>query len=169
MKKKSTGEIVKIKLRTNYVGFLMPKPDEIIEQRLTITKDHMWLSKYVFGKGFGEHERVSFNHHKINEKDGLAIISKVVNHFEPADMLSLCGGIKPLFTDVGYWELELITSDGDVHSHRGSREIVTRSPLVSLSKYIRKKLNDNSLFLFDGGDERERLDGIESEHDIYNG
>ncbi len=64
--------ITKMQLVSENACFgLYPKPDVFVEQRLTITENfHVFLSRYRFGKGFGEFELIVKQLFKIPYESG---------------------------------------------------------------------------------------------------
>ncbi len=141
--KNPMGEIIKIQLRSNCICYgPEPDPDDEIEQLITLTNSHIWITRYKYGKGV--YERLDYKHRGISTEDGTTIIKEVGDYFGN-------GGICEFVYDVGDWKLKLINRDNKEFIFSGSLIIPNDHNLKSICDDIRDRLQCPFLFLFDGG------------------
>ena len=143
------GTIQKMQLISNNLCFgSSPKPEDEIEQHLTITADgDVWLSRY--------RDRVTNNKHELIEKINFNISSEAVE--------KILGAVTDYFgneflleaeSDVGLWQLLLTDTEGKDYNMTGplSHDLYIASG--GLSDVIRTNLNMDDLFAFDGNPDR---------------
>lgn len=137
--------IEKMQLVSRNVGYgPCPKPEDEVEQRLTITdRGRAYLSRYRFGKGFGEHELIEKRCLSISSEDAGRILTEISKYFSN-------GFSEKHVTDIGTWELTLTDDFGHKHTAKGSLWEGTTGALDDLSELIRTKLGIEDLFAFDG-------------------
>ena len=121
-----------------------PEPNDEIEQRLTITSNgRVWLSRYRYGMGTDVHELYEKNSFSISLESAKRILRVVSDYFGKE--------YEPYYvTDVGYWNLLLTDTNGQIHKIFGSLSYNSELGLGGLSEFIRSELRINDLLIFDG-------------------
>ena len=121
-----------------------PEPNDEIEQRLTITSNgRVWLSRYRYGMGTDSHELYEKNSFTISLESAKPILRVVSDYFGKE--------YEPYYvTDVGYWNLLLTDTNGQIHKIFGSLSYNSELGLGGLSEFIRSELRINDLLIFDG-------------------
>jgi len=135
----------KLKIISELGGFMAPDEGMELEQRLTITANgRVWFSSYGFSIDSFEYIPLFKRQFSINPATAQEILSKVAEYFteEQIDIYA---------TDAGRWGLELTFSDNAKQRFTGS--LIEDKGKSKLSRNIRKKLDMNELFLFDGATE----------------
>lgn len=134
------GTLRKIRLVSNNICYgPMPKPNDEVEQRLTITADgRVWLSRYRFTSGLIEKRSFSISAEAVKK-----IMDSVSDIFKNRD-------IDCFVTDSGSWKLALTNTKGKVFDFGGSLCNFLYLELDELSDLIRAELSRDDLFVFDG-------------------
>lgn len=146
------GETVKMRLVSNNICFgPPPKPDEEVEQHLTILENgQVFLSRYHYGTG-GKYLYQGMERLRVPPEEARRLLNEISRHF-------LVKGVPFSVTDVGVWELELTDRDGQTVRFEGSlirdRGKDSQSTLSSL---LRDTLKRRNLFVFDGVVEEESV------------
>ena len=135
--KRFRGKPKKVKIVSNNTDFFSPEPEEEIEQKLTVSSSgDVRFSAYQFDDTI-----LRKQHFKIEPDAADAILNAVVDYFNTAD--------PDYIEDVGIWEVTITNVSGTAYKMSGSLNDDSE-PEVSLSKFIRKTLGMDNLFLFDG-------------------
>ena len=151
------GTLVKIKLISNSMCYgPCPMPDQEIEQRITITPTHIWVSRYDYGVGDPYKLRQRFDG-RIARENGDAILKSIEDYFKSEECFI------PFATDVGDWELILTNEDGENFKFVGSL-IPLGTSLDDISQDVRKRLDMPFLYLFNGEDTQDKIDRITIEY-----
>ena len=151
------GTLVKIKLISNSMCYgPCPMPDQEIEQRITITPTHIWISRYDYGGGDPYKLRQRFDG-RIARENGDAILKSIEDYFKSEECFI------PFATDVGDWELILTNEDGENFKFVGSL-IPLGTSLDDISQDVRKRLDMPFLYLFNGEDTQDKIDRITIEY-----
>ena len=151
------GTLVKIKLISNSMCYgPCPMPDQEIEQRITITPTHIWVSRYDYGGGDPYKLRQRFDG-RIARENGDAILKSIEDYFKSEECFI------PFATDVGDWELILTNEDGENFKFVGSL-IPLGTSLDDISQDVRKRLDMPFLYLFNGEDTQDKIDRITIEY-----
>lgn len=133
------GKLQKIRLVSNNIcyGKRLTFDDEV-EQRLSITSGKgIWLMHYC---GDGNNlQLIRKEKIPVEEKTIQTILDVVGRSFQEYD--------DTFVTDVGLWIIELTNSEGKTMQVSGS---LTTDSFHGLSNFIRKQLDRNDLYLFDG-------------------
>ena len=145
-----SGKLNRIQLTSNNICFgPCPKPEDEVEQHLTITADgHVWLSRYCYGENglkLTLKRREAFS---IPTRDTDYIMGVFTSYFEK-------GFDNPFVTDVGSWNLTLTNSDGVKYKVSGPLCQDLHSADGGLSTIIRTRLGRSYLFVFDGLNEEQ--------------
>lgn len=151
------GTLVKIKLISNSMCYgPCPMPDQEIEQRITITPTHIWVSRYDYGEGDPYKLRKRFDG-RIARENGDAILKSIEDYFKNEECFI------PYATDVGDWELILTNEEGENFRFVGSL-IALGTLLDDISQDIRDRLDMPFLYLFNGEDAQDKIDRITIEY-----
>lgn len=151
------GTLVKIKLISNSMCYgPCPMPDQEIEQRITITPTHIWVSRYDYGEGDPYILRQRFDG-RIARENGDAILKSIENYFKSEECFI------PYATDVGDWELILTNEGGESFKFVGSL-IPLGTLLDDISQDMRERLDMPFLYLFNGEDAQDKIDRITIEY-----
>ncbi len=151
------GKLVKLKLISNSMCYgPCPMPDQEIEQRITITPTHIWVSRYDYGEGNPYKLRQRFDG-RIARENGDAILKSIEDYFKSEECFI------PYATDVGDWELMLTNEAGKNYTFFGSL-IPLGTPLDDISQDMRKRLDMPFLYLFNGEDAQDMIDRITIEY-----
>ena len=135
--KRFRGKPKKVEIVSNNTDFFSPEPEEEIEQKLTVSSSgDVRFSAYQF-----DDTLLRKRHFKIEPDVADAILNAVVDYFNTAD--------PDYIEDVGIWEVIITNANGTAYKMSGSLNDDSE-PEVSLSKFIRKTLGMDDLFLFDG-------------------
>ncbi|MCR4622048.1 MAG: hypothetical protein K5663_08195 [Clostridiales bacterium] len=137
--------ITKLQLKSENVCYgPCPKPEDEVEQRLTITEDgRVWLSRYRFGKGFGEFELVGKRQIKIPEERAEALFDAVGEYFSKENRIKYA-------TDVGTWKLTLTDFLGKKYRAEGPLLDDLMTSKGGLSELMRACTGIPDLLAFDG-------------------
>jgi len=121
-----------------------PKPDDIVEQHITINSNgQVWFSAYVFGDGYGKHEKAESKNYKIDKAMAIKVLNTVVLYFSSHD--------EDMFvTDVGSWDMKIINTEGTAFDFAGSLCDCYEVDGVDICNLIRDALGMDDLFVFDG-------------------
>lgn len=151
------GTLVKIKLISNSMCYgPCPMPDQEIEQRITITPTHIWISRYDYGGGDPYKLRQRFDG-RIARENGDAILKSIEDYFKSDECFI------PYATDVGDWELTLINEDGENFKFVGS--LISLGTLLDvISQDMRERLDMPYLYLFNGEGAQDKIDRITIEY-----
>ena len=151
------GTLVKLKLISNSMCYgPCPLPDQEIEQRITITPTHIWVSRYDYGEGIPYRLRQRFDG-RIARDNGDAILKSIEDYFKSQECFI------PYATDVGDWELILTNEDGENFKFVGSL-IPLGTLLDDISQDMRERLDMPFLYLFNGEDTQDKIDRITIEY-----
>lgn len=151
------GTLVKLKLISNSMCYgPCPLPDQEIEQRITITPTHIWVSRYDYGEGIPYRLRQRFDG-RIARDNGDAILKSIEDYFKSQECFI------PYATDVGDWELILTNEDGENFKFVGSL-IPLGTLLDDISQDMRERLDMPFLYLFNGEDNQDKIDRITIEY-----
>ena len=151
------GTPTKIKLISNGLCYgPCPLADQEIEQRITITPTHIWVSRYDYGEGMPYKLRQRFDG-RIARENGEAILRAVGDYFKSSDH------ILPFATDVGEWELILTNENNEEFRFKGSL-IPLDTELDEISSDMRERLDMPFLYLFNGEDNQDKIDKITIEY-----
>ena len=151
------GTLVKLKLISNSMCYgPCPLPDQEIEQRITITPTHIWVSRYDYGEGIPYRLRQRFDG-RIARDNGDAILKSIEDYFKSQECFI------PYATDVGDWELILTNEDGENFKFVGSL-IPLGTLLDDISQDMRERLDMPVLYLFNGEDTQDKIDRITIEY-----
>ena len=151
------GTLVKLKLISNSMCYgPCPLPDQEIEQRITITPTHIWVSRYDYGEGIPYRLRQRFDG-RIARDNGDAILKSIEDYFKSQECFI------PYATDVGDWELILTNEDGENFKFVGSL-IPLGTLLDDISQDMRERLDMPFLYLFNGEDAQDKIDRITIEY-----
>lgn len=151
------GTLVKIKLISNSMCYgPCPMPDQEIEQRITITPTHIWVSRYDYGEGEPYKLRQRFDG-RIARENGDAILKSIEDYFKNEECFI------PYATDVGDWVLTLTNENGEDYRFVGSL-ISLGTLLDDISQDMRKRLDMPFLYLFNGEDAQDKIDRITIEY-----
>ena len=151
------GTLVKIKLISNSMCYgPCPMPDQEIEQRITITPTHIWVSRYDYGEGEPYKLRQRFDG-RIARENGDAILKSIEDYFKNEECFI------PYATDVGDWVLTLTNENDEDYRFVGSL-ISLGTLLDDISQDIRKRLDMPFLYLFNGEDAQDKIDRITIEY-----
>jgi len=151
------GKLVKIRLISNSMCYgPCPMPDQEIEQRITITPTHIWVSRYYYGEGDPYKLRQRFDG-RIARENGDAILKSIEDYFKSEECFI------PYATDVGDWELTLINEDGENFKFVGS--LISLGTLLDvISQDMRERLDMPYLYLFNGECAQDKIDRITIEY-----
>lgn len=151
------GTLVKIKLISNSMCYgPCPMPDQEIEQRITITPTHIWVSRYDYCVGDPYKLKQRFDG-RIARENGDAILKSIEDYFKSEEC------VIPYATDVGDWELILTNEDGENFKFVGSL-IPLGTSLDDISQDMRKRLDMPFLYLFNGENTQDKIDRITIEY-----
>ncbi len=151
------GTPTKMKLISNGLCYgPCPLADQEIEQRITITPTHIWVSRYDYGEGMPYKLRQRFDG-RIARENGEAILRAVGDYFKSSDH------ILPFATDVGEWELILTNENNEEFRFEGSL-IPLDTVLDEISSDMRERLDMPFLYLFNGEDNQDQIDRITIEY-----
>ena len=151
------GTLVKIKLISNSMCYgPCPMPDQEIEQRITITPTHIWVSRYDYGEGEPYKLRQRFDG-RIARENGDAILKSIEDYFKNEECFI------PYATDVGDWVLTLTNENDEDYRFVGSL-ISLGTLLDDISQDMRKRLDMPFLYLFNGEDAQDKIDRITIEY-----
>lgn len=152
-----SGTAVKMQLISNGLCYgPCPMVDDEVEQRITITPTHIWVSRYQYGDGLNYGLLQKFNG-RIARENGEAILAEVAAYFSDENH------IVPFATDVGGWELVLTNEEGEKYRFFGSL-ISLDAALDNICDNIRERLDMPFLYLFNGDDRQDRIERITIEY-----
>ena len=141
------GTLKKIQLWSDHLSYgPEPKPDDEIEQHLTIRGDgRVWLSRYHYGT----EKRVLFEKRafRIDASAAKTIMDAFSEYFGSPHM-------NEMVTDCGSWEAWLTNDWGVRYKESGSLCDDIKVSAGGLSAIIRSALGMEDLFVFDGGSEQ---------------
>ena len=142
------GKLKMLQLTSNRICYgPCPEPDDEVEQHLTITANgRIWFSRYCFGEN---------GKYRLLQKDTFTISSEAAKSIMDASAECFSKtSITEYFTDVGSWNATLTNTDGQVFRISGSLGFDLKTADKSLSNIIRKKLDRDDLYVFDGNPDR---------------
>lgn len=138
-----SGTAVKMQLISNSLRYVpCPMIDDEVEQRVTITPTHIWVSRYQYGDGLNYGRLQKFNG-RIARENGEAILDEVAAYFSDENHMV------PFATDVGSWELVLTNEEGEKYRFFGSL-ISLDAALDNICGDIRERLDMPFLYLLNG-------------------
>jgi len=151
------GTAVKMQLVSNGICYgPCPMVNDEVEQRVTITPTHIWVSRYTYGDGFNYGLQQKFNG-RIARENGEAILAELGTYFSDENNLDAFA------TDVGSWELILTNEEGDAFKFFGSL-ISLNTELDSICDDMRERLDMPFLFLFNGDDRQDKITRLTIEY-----
>lgn len=152
-----SGTALKMQLISNGLCYgPCPMPDDEVEQRITITPTHIWVSRYQYGDGKNYGLQQKFNG-RIARENGEAILADIASYFGNENH------IVPLATDVGSWELILTNEQGEKFRYVGSL-VAIDSVLDDICDDIRDRLDMPFLYLFNGDDRQDKIERLTIEY-----
>ena len=139
------GTLQKIQLISNTLSYgPIPEPEEEIEQHLTILANgQVFLSRYCYGQPDEGHKLIEKVSYKVSEESVNNIFVAISEYF--GNEHDNC-----FVTDIGNWNVKLTDSEGISFEEKGSLLGIKSPKDGNLSDLIRKNLNRNDLFAFDG-------------------
>ena len=153
-------EAKRIQLISNDICFgPCPKPDDEVEQHLTITDDgRVFFSSYCYGEG-GKYVRNRMRNFRIAESVATAIVHSVDAQFSVD--YNEC-----IVTDIGCWNLILTDTRRLQHKYHGALYPGCHTELKHISDAIRHSLCMPELYVFDGNvSKSRRLSDDNTAHD----
>lgn len=153
------GEPQKIRIVSNNLGYgLPPEADEEVEQHITINAEgRVWFSAYNFGSIPGKYEKARSKIYAIRKGIAGKVLKSIATYFGN-DYLEVFA------TDIGDWVLEITNTEGSVYKFRGSLCADLEVDGVDLSEMIRKALDMDDLYVFDGNNKPDRVDRVTVEY-----
>lgn len=139
------GTLKKIRLVSKNIRFgHCPKPEDEVEQHLTITADgRVWLSRYRYGVFGSKHKLIEKLSFSVSPKAVEKIMGAVADYFGNEYSMEIV-------SDVGSWNLVLTNTEGKIFNITGPLYHDLQTAAGGLSDIIRTNLNRNDLFAFDG-------------------
>lgn len=149
-----TGTAQKLQIISNNICYgPRPKPDDEIEQQLTITADgRIFFSAYAYGDG-EKYLKVRTKNFKIGSEKTAYLLKIVSEYFSDEYDVSFA-------TDVGDWEMTLTNADETPYHFRGSLCSGCSDELDNISNIIRFTLDMPELLVFDGHSNTDRIERI---------
>lgn len=130
-----------------------PKPDDEIEQHLSIAADgRIFFSVYAYGNGT-KYIKTRTKNFKIGSEKTAYLLKIVGDYFSDEYDVSFA-------TDVGDWEMTLSNADNTPYHFRGSLCSGCSDELENISNVIRSTLDMPELLLFDGCANSDRIEKI---------
>ncbi len=131
-----------------------PKPDDEIEQRLTINeKGGVWFSSYAYGEGYGKYMKIRSDNFRINKIATTEILNKVATYFSKEEL-------GEYMTDCGSWTMELTNTLGETYYYGCSLSSNLQIDGIDLSDFIRDTLDMQTLYVFDGNNKPDVINRI---------
>ena len=136
--------VKKVQIISNNLRFgPMPRPDQEVEQHLTINdRGQVWLSRYRFGNGKERYPLIAEEYFQISIEEAAEILRK------SAEAIDL--GLDCLAEDAGWFELVLTDDSGNETKGSGALIYGENGFHKELCDYIRSVLKRNDLLLMDG-------------------
>jgi len=136
-------KIQSIKIISNNISFgPMPKSDEVVEQRLTVSRNgRVWFSSYMYGEGFDKHVLKETKHAtigRIKADEMFELLEEMNESYLPI----LC-------TDIGSWELIIKDCEKKTVALGGSLIGEVLAGDLDLTSYIRNVIPIDGLWIFD--------------------
>ena len=149
-----TGAAQKLQIISNNICYgPHPKPDDEIEQHLTITADgRIFFSTYAYGDGT-KYLKARTKNFKIGSEKTAYLLKIVSEYFSDEYDVSFA-------TDVGDWEMTLTNADETPYHFRGSLCSGCSDELGNISNIIRFTLDMPELLVFDGRSNADRIERI---------
>lgn len=137
------GAAQRMRLVSTQGCFMMPKPDDEVEQRLTVCRDgRVLLSTYDFGRGIRDHTLRGKTQANVPPDKAARVLDLIGSHFS----VPHC---QVRVTDVGSWDLTITGGDGNDFSAGG--DLMGTKGLQWVSDQVRDALGMPDLYVFDGG------------------
>lgn len=153
--KRFKGTPQKVRIVSNNICYgPAPEPDDEVEQHITINTDgRVWFSAYNFGSGYSGHEKSRSKIYKIEKDTAAKVLNSIAQYFSTEY-------IEVFATDIGEWEMEITSTDGEVYKYRGSLIADFEVDGVDLSDMVREALEMDDLYVFDGNNKPDRVDRV---------
>lgn len=139
------GKLKKMRIISNNICYgPMPKPDEEVEQHITINNEgNVWFSGYNFGHSGENYPKARSMNFKIDKYATDEMFSCIEAYFsdEYTEIFA---------TDIGNWEMELTNTDDVTYKFSGSLCSNFNYEGVDLSDLIRDTVGIDTLYVFDG-------------------
>lgn len=150
------GTLKKFILTSNVFSYgPYPKEGEEVQQKLSISDNgSIWLTRYTFSRKDNNTHYKSKEKIPSNPETNKRILDSIRDALEKYEY-------DPVL-DAGYWNIVVTNTNGKTIKLSGS---LFPYSLSEISDYIRKQLNRNDLFLFDG--DPDRIEQIKVIYDRY--
>ena len=135
-----------------------PEPTDEVEQHLTISSEgQVKFSSLNFGYGMEKYEKGKSEEFNIGKPVAEKILNAVGEYFSNEY-------IEIFATDIGYWNMEIINTDGESYHFRGSLCADFEIDGVDLSDLIRYETCIKNLYIFDGNNKPDKVNKITIEY-----
>lgn len=133
-------------------------PTDEIEQHLTIGADgQVKFLSLNFGYGMEKYEKGRSKEFNIGKAIAEKILNAVGEYFSNEY-------IEIFATDIGYWKMEIINTDGESYHFRGSLCADFEIDGIDLSDLIRDEIGIKNLYIFDGNNKPDKVNKITIEY-----
>lgn len=150
------GTLKEMKIVSNNICYgPCPEPDDEVEQHIHIKDDgYVCITRYAFGNQGGNNKLIEKKESNVGSYVAQEILRKVEAYFSQ-------GCDQELATDIGTWEMELTNTEGKTYNLYGS--LCSRFDVdgIDLSDWIREKLDQLDLYVFDGNNHPDAINRIE--------
>jgi hypothetical protein len=138
------GILKKVHIVSNKICDVMPKPNDEVEQRLTINDEgRVWFSGYHFGHDVGRYEKSRSKNFEIKKADANKVLGAIAAYFSKEyDEIFI--------TDIGDWVMELTNTEGIIYKFCGSLCSDFDYEGTDLSDLVRDTVGMDDLYVFDG-------------------
>lgn len=149
------GTLEKVRILSNNIRYgPMPKPDEEVEQHLTINSEgRVRFSGYNFGTGGGRYESARRRNFKIEKAATNKLFDAIAAYFGNAHT-------EVFAADSGDWVMELTNTEGVTYKFRGSLCDHLDCKGTDLSDLVRDTVGMDDLYVFDGNSEPDVITKI---------
>ena len=139
------GTLKKVRIVSNNICYgPMPKPEDEVEQHLTINNEGcVWFSGYNFGNPGERYEKARSKAFKIEKASADKLLTALATYFGNEY-------IEIFATDIGDWVMELTNTEGTTYKFRGSLCADFDYEGTDLSDLVRDTVGMDELFVFDG-------------------
>ena len=151
------GRLKQFRIRSNTISYgPAPAPDDVIEQRLTVSADgDVHLKQFCYGGRGLAYQALPEEHFQIDRGSARKIMDSITAYFSQNHEIRMA-------TDIGLWNLIMFDDEGNEVETCGSLLGDLQINDGGLSEIIRSCLNRNDLFLFDGNP--DRIDRLEIQY-----
>ena len=137
------GVAQRMRLVSTQSCFMMPRPDDEVEQRLTVCRDgRVLLFTYDFGRGIRDHALRGKTQANVPPDKAARVLDLIGSHFSAPHC-------QVHVTDVGSWDLTITGVDGNDYSAGG--DLMGTNGFQWVSDQVRDALGMPNLYMFDGG------------------